>query len=460
MLLEQVLVDQRLEAVERRVADRLGRLQRAAAGEDGQARQQLARVLVEQLVAPVDRAAGVRWCEGRSRAPPVRSASRCPSRFSIACGVRRRTRAAASSIARAAARRGARRSPRSRPRSRRTLESGRTARARSRNRATDSYRERLATSGSRSGSGSDNGGTGYSCSAVSRSAGPAGDKELHAWGRNEQIAQRRCRLEQVLEVVEHEQRLLVVQELGQHVCERLRAGFGDAEGLRHRRQHELSVRYPDEPDHENAVGELLDQLRAGLEREPRLPRPGGPGQRDQPHLLLAHQARDRRELVLAPDQRRRLNGQVRRPTLQRSQRRERRRHALGDKLVQPLRLREILEPVQAEVTDLELLTDELPCGLREEHLPAVAGGADAGAAGDVETDVARLGDPRLAGVDADPNPERVCSEGPLHVHGRRDRVARTREGGEERLPLRVDLASTVAVELLRTIRWWSARAAS
>ena len=52
---EQALVDERAERVELGFADLLGGLERAAAGEDGQAGEELLLGLVEQVVAPGDR---------------------------------------------------------------------------------------------------------------------------------------------------------------------------------------------------------------------------------------------------------------------------------------------------------------------------------------------------------------------------------------------------------------------
>ncbi len=110
----------------------------------------------------------VRWRSGRSRPPADRRPSRSPSRWAIAAGDRRRTRAAASSMASG------------RPSSRRTISataapfsavsvnSGRTAIARSTNRRTASDAMRTSTSVAPAG-GSDSGGTVNSCSPEIRS---------------------------------------------------------------------------------------------------------------------------------------------------------------------------------------------------------------------------------------------------------------------------------------------------
>ena len=88
----------------------------------------------------------------------------------------------------------------------------------------------------------------------------------------------------------------------------------------------------------------------------------------------------------------------------------------------------------------------------EQHLPAVAGGADPCGPVHVDPDVALLADDRLAGVDAHPHAD-VFAVGPvvrreraLGRDGRGDRVAGTLEGIEEGVALRVELAPAARVE--------------
>jgi hypothetical protein len=57
LLSQQVVLKQRLELVEAGVANGLGRVEAAAAGEHGEALEQTTAVLSEQAIAPVDRAA-------------------------------------------------------------------------------------------------------------------------------------------------------------------------------------------------------------------------------------------------------------------------------------------------------------------------------------------------------------------------------------------------------------------
>ena len=84
-----------------RAPTRLGRLQRPAPGEDGQAREQRPLGRGQQVVAPVERRrAGSAGGAGRVRLPPVSSRKRSSSRAAICATGSTRTRAAASSRAR------------------------------------------------------------------------------------------------------------------------------------------------------------------------------------------------------------------------------------------------------------------------------------------------------------------------------------------------------------------------
>ena len=257
------------------------------------------------------------------------------------------------------------------------------------------------------------------------------------------LEQRRC-LDEVLEVVEHQEHRPVADELLEGLGERGRRRLADPERLRDRGNDELRVADGFERHDEDAVGVVLDDLRRRLQRESRLAGARRAGQRQQPHVLAAEQVRDRRELALAADQQRRLHREVRRPALERAQRREGLPEPVFDELVEPYRPAEVLQPVLAQVTDGVLVADEVAGGLGEQHLTAVPGSADPCGPRHVEPDVSRLSDPRLTRVEADAHLEPVL--GALDLHSRCDRVRRPRERGEERLALRVDLAPVVPFE--------------
>ena len=95
----------------------------------------------------------------------------------------------------------------------------------------------------------------------------------------------------------------------------------------------------------------------------------------------------------------------------------------------------------------EVIADEHARGFGQEDLPAVPGGADARRADDVEADVALVADGRLARVESHSHLDRVAvrpvvgSEGALRLNRAGDRISRPLEREEERVTLRVDLAS-------------------
>ena len=95
----------------------------------------------------------------------------------------------------------------------------------------------------------------------------------------------------------------------------------------------------------------------------------------------------------AADQRCRLHREVRWPDLERAQRRKVVAEAADDELREPLRPRQVLEPVLAEIAQRDALgqvsLDEVTRRLRNYDLAVVAGRSDARRERDVESDVAR-----------------------------------------------------------------------
>ncbi len=170
---------------------------------------------------------------------------------------------------------------------------------------------------------------------------------------------------------------------------------------------------------EDTVGELLDRLGRELEREPRLAASAGARERDQP--MLAKELTCLLELALPPDERGRLNREVR--PVEGLERRE----VPVAELVQALRAREVLEPVVAEVAEPRFARREAVCRLREENLPAVARAHDPRRPVHVGTDVTLVRDDRLTGVDADPDSHRPSFERGLTVSSGGDRIGRACE---------------------------------
>src|SRR5262245_60639108 len=97
---------------------------------------------------------------------------------------------------------------------------------------------------------------------------------------------------------------------------------------------------------------------------------------------------------------------------------------------------------------------EIAGRVRNQHLPAVPRRTDPRAAMDTDADVAFIGDQRISGVNAHPDPHlsavrpRAPSERELAFTGRSERVARATEHDEETVAFGADLGSTVRSECL------------
>src|SRR5439155_15140037 len=115
---------------------------------------------------------------------------------------------------------------------------------------------------------------------------------------------------------------------------------------------------------------------------------------------------DRIDLRVPPDQRRRHGGHVAAPRLDRADGREVAREAADVDLPDPLGRGQVLESVIGEIAKGELLRklrrDQRPGRIRDQHLPAVAGGGNPGRAVDVDADIVLATEPGLARVEAHP----------------------------------------------------------
>ena len=121
---------------------------------------------------------------------------------------------------------------------------------------------------------------------------------------------RRGGLDDLLEVVDEDEQPLVRHVLEQPV---VGAHRGSDRPLDESRIAESLQRNPEDP-----VGEVLDRFGRELEREPRLAATAGPREREQ--AMLADELTGLRELPLPPDERIRLDREVR--PIERLQRRE------------------------------------------------------------------------------------------------------------------------------------------
>ena len=411
-------VDERREGVEVGVADLLGSLEREAAGEDGEAREELAARGVEEVVAPLDRRAQRALALGRV----ARAARQQRERRVEALEQRARARGASSARPRARSpaggRRGGGRSPS-------TVASGASSRPTARARSTKSAAASLGGSGS----------SRYSCSPETRSGARLVTSTRRPLRRGEE---RRStvgrRVEEMLEVVEEEQQLPSAEEAGEVV--------GRADRLRDLRGHELGVGEAGERHPEDAVAQRADELGRDLEREARLAGAAGPGEREQARAVR-EQRDELVELALPADERARGDGQVR-GVERRAAAGSRRRRAGRDARRRTRSFSRCSPRSRTAASRVE----EAARRLGEDDLPAVCGRGDARGAVDVDADVALVGHERLAGVDPHAHADRAALERVARLGGGGDRVGGAREGDEEGVALRVDLDAAVRGERL------------
>ena len=101
----------------------------------------------------------------------------------------------------------------------------------------------------------------------------------------------------------------------------------------------------------------------------------------------------------------------------------------------------------AQIRELALAKDAGNEGRRrrrEEHLPAVTGGGDAGRAVDVDADIALIAAQRRARVQAHPDLDRPAAEGRLCLARGRQPGRGRRERREDGVPLGIDLDAAAA----------------
>jgi hypothetical protein len=121
---------------------------------------------------------------------------------------------------------------------------------------------------------------------------PAGDEQAQVGTGLQHRSQLDGRIHHLLQVVEHEQELLLADVRRQLLLRPQRLGdrVDDQFWISHRRQ----------PDPEHAGAELAHQLPRRLERQSRLPRPTRAGERHDPRRLVLNERDNLRHLLLAP----------------------------------------------------------------------------------------------------------------------------------------------------------------
>ena len=231
----------------------------------------------------------------------------------------------------------------------------------------------------------------------------------------------------MLEVVEDEERTPVGV-----------VGFGEAECLQGDRQHESRVGQCCQRHEVDSVGELVRELGCDLQSQPGLARAARARDRHEPptaeqllHLELLHDAADERV---------RCFRQVR--SVEAPQRWER----AAPELIDPLRPRQVLQPVLPEVDEVVRAHQQIAGRVREQHLPAVTGVGDPGGPVHVHADVALLRQQRLPGVDPHSHANDVLTQDGLRCAGCVGCVGCPAERVEERIALGVDLDPLLRLE--------------
>jgi hypothetical protein len=118
----------------------------------------------------------------------------------------------------------------------------------------------------------------------------------------EEIPHRRCRSEHVLHVVEHEKHLARGEVLPQGLGDRGVGAHRDSERLRNGGEHLLGVGERGEQDGDDTVRKSVDHTAGRLEGQSRLADPTRARERHEAHVPPAEQLLDRREVLRAPDE--------------------------------------------------------------------------------------------------------------------------------------------------------------
>ena len=178
---------------------------------------------------------------------------------------------------------------------------------------------------------------------------PRRRQELDVRGALDHLAQEPGALDEVLEVVEHEQRGALAEVVEQLLLRReaaVHAVDGELDRLGEGGREEVRRGDGGERDEVDAVRVAVDAPRGSLEGEPGLARPARPDEREQAAVRIRRAAgRSRRARAVPADERRARGRQVLHARLDRLQQRELARQPVDLELVDALRGAEILEAV-------------------------------------------------------------------------------------------------------------------
>jgi hypothetical protein len=114
-----------------------------------------------------------------------------------------------------------------------------------------------------------------------------GDQDLQTGTSDQEPDEQRGGLDDLLEVVQHQQHMVVPQGLDQALCEWATARLADTERLGDGRRHEVRLGERRQVHEADAVGELRRQLGGHRQRQPGLAHSARTGQRHQTRIGAA-----------------------------------------------------------------------------------------------------------------------------------------------------------------------------
>ena len=224
-------------------------------------------------------------------------------------------------------------------------------------------------------------------------------------------------------------------------CDVGHLGRGGAEALCDCRHHEGDITHRREGNEHRAAVRLLREQTSELDREPRLAGTARTDDREDARVTLQRHRHGVVELRLASQE-----GGCRRRQVDCARGAHGRKRSRAD-LQEPRGRIEVLQAMAPEVGEW-LDVDERARGLGNDGLATMGERGNAGGPVHVDAHVALVGDGGRPGVNADAYA--YGAAGQRLVHGLRGGgcPARSREGDEERVPLRVDLDAAVRRERL------------
>jgi hypothetical protein len=201
---------------------------------------------------------------------------------------------------------------------------------------------------------------------------PAGRQHLQAGCGAEEGPDGRSAVNQVLEVVQDQEHLPCQHDVLQATRHGLLSFLAEAQGRRDGGWHERRVGQGRQRDEEDAVGEVLEHLGGGLEREPGLPRATRTDEGQQLSVVTPQQVDDVRHLLLSTEEGSRLAGEVLRSGVHGSEGRKVSRQVGMHQLEDVLGLQQIAQSVLAEVAQFgprrQRAAGQLLDRLRKENL--------------------------------------------------------------------------------------------